>query len=69
MPQSIVVICVSCGATLQRHPAMRLRKIICFECQRQQRNERDRKKRQAQRIKLAIDALANEQGPEKPGSE
>jgi uncharacterized Zn finger protein (UPF0148 family) len=35
---AIAVICVTCGVTLFRHPAMRTRRVVCFECQKKKKN-------------------------------
>jgi hypothetical protein len=57
MPDLVAVSCTGCAVTLLRHPAMRNKKAICFECQRQLKNERREKARQTQRIEQAIAVL------------
>jgi hypothetical protein len=56
MPDTVAVACAECGARLQRHPAMRLRRLVCFECQKKKKNESS-KRRRAARKRLARSAV------------
>jgi hypothetical protein len=58
MSDTVAVVCGECGATLLRHPAMRLRRIVCFECQKKKKNESS-KRRRAARKRLARSAAKN----------
>jgi hypothetical protein len=49
MPDTIAVVCGECGATLLRHPAMRLRRVVCFECQKKKKNESSKRRRAARK--------------------
>jgi hypothetical protein len=53
MSDTVAVVCAKCGATLLRHPAMRLRRMICFECQKKKKNENSKRRRAARKTGLA----------------
>jgi hypothetical protein len=53
MSDTVVVVCAECGATLMRHPAMRLRRLVCFECQTKKKNESSKRRRAARKKGLA----------------
>jgi hypothetical protein len=46
MSDTIAVICAGCGATVMRHPAMRLRRVVCLECVRKAKSEVKRARRE-----------------------
>jgi uncharacterized Zn finger protein (UPF0148 family) len=45
---AIAAICCECGITLFRHPAMRARRIICFECQKKRKVAAQKVRRESQ---------------------
>jgi hypothetical protein len=53
MPDTVAVACAECGATLLRHPAMRRRRVICFECHKRKKNESSKRRRAARKRDLA----------------
>jgi hypothetical protein len=53
MSDTVAVVCAECGATLMRHPAMRLRRVVCFECQTKKKNESSKRRRAARKKGLA----------------
>jgi hypothetical protein len=39
MIETIALVCVGCGATVMRHPAMRLRRVVCLECVQKEKSK------------------------------
>jgi hypothetical protein len=46
VPDTIPLICAGCGATVMRHPAMRLRRVLCLECVQRAKAETKRVRRE-----------------------
>jgi hypothetical protein len=59
MSDTVAVVCGECGATLLRHRAMRLRRMVCFECQKKKKNESSKRRRAARKRGLARSEDAN----------
>jgi hypothetical protein len=62
MSDTLAVVCAQCGATLLRHPAMRLRRVVCFECQTKKKNESSKRRRAAIKTGLARSEDKNASG-------
>jgi hypothetical protein len=45
---TIALICTDCGVTLLRHPSMRMRRVICLECQKKKKIATRMLRRQAE---------------------
>jgi hypothetical protein len=62
MPDTIALICAGCGATVQRHPAMRLRRVVCYECVKARKRETKARRASVSRsslIEAAVKPKAN----------
>jgi ribosomal protein L44E len=46
MPDTIALVCAGCGTTVMRHPAMRLRRVVCLACVQKAKNEVKRNRRE-----------------------
>jgi ribosomal protein L44E len=45
MSDAIALVCAECGATVMRHPAMRLRRVVYLECVQKAKNNVKRVRR------------------------
>jgi hypothetical protein len=62
MSDTVAVVCAECGATLLRHPAMRRRRVVCFECHKRKKNESSKRRRAAHKRDLARSGGNNASG-------
>jgi len=46
MSDTIALVCAGCGATVMRHPAMRLRRVVCLGCVKKAKSEVKRARRE-----------------------
>jgi hypothetical protein len=51
MSDTIALVCAECGATVMRHPAMRLRRVVCLECVQKAKNNVKRVRREKWLVK------------------
>jgi DNA-directed RNA polymerase subunit M/transcription elongation factor TFIIS len=65
MPETVAVACAECGAMLHRHPAMRLRRLVCFACQKKRKNENSQRRRAARKdlARSAVKRSPDHTGP------
>jgi hypothetical protein len=57
VPDTIPLICAGCGATVMRHPAMRLRRVVCLACVQRAKAEtkQARREKRVQAEKSAVE--------------
>ena len=62
MPDTIALVCAGCGMTVMRHPAMRLRRIVCLECVQKAKGKLKRIRRQKKLDQARQSECCNEIG-------
>jgi hypothetical protein len=55
MSDTIALVCAGCGATVMRHPAMRLRRVVCLGCVQKAKSDVKRTRREKRLSDLKSD--------------